>query len=166
MGKTLFERKRYIQARHCYERAKMPLEKGIANAYFLREEARKRPTDTPQRSKAREQAFSLAANAFLSCAEGAEKAKIQYFRTAGDCFEASREGSRAAEAYHLAGDFTRAVQLYRKLGKFDEAIHVINLHRSQVTPTVVQEVTAVARLFYVSRRKFKWAYPYVSSIVC
>src|ERR1700736_2747429 len=65
-GKSLFLNKRYLQAMHCFERAGMHREVGVANAYSLREQARK--ISLVHRQDSAKAAFLVAAEAFVECA--------------------------------------------------------------------------------------------------
>ena len=151
-GKELFERKRYLQAKHCYERALMPREVMITDAYLLREQARKLPSGNSRHLAA----FLLAAQKFLSCAE-AGKNRIIYFRRAGECFETAREDLQATQAYLNAGDYDIAAKLFRKLGRFDEAIDIIDVHEEQMSRGVVETIKDVARLYYFREKEFTYA---------
>jgi len=158
-GKELFERKRYLQAKHCYERALMPREVTISDAYLLREQARKVPSGNSRRlADERDAAFSLAAHQFLSCAAEAGKNRIIYFRRAGECFEAAQDDERAVQAYLNAGDYDIAAKLLRKLGRFDEAIDVIDVNEEQMSREVVETIKDVARLHYFRGKELTWAF--------
>ncbi|RDB28998.1 TPR and ankyrin repeat-containing protein 1 [Hypsizygus marmoreus] len=157
-GKELFERKRFLQAKHCYERASMPREMAISHAYFLREQARKEPSGESRRLKEqRHGAFRKAAEAFYSCAQETSKHRAVYFRRAGECFESCAEDLCAANAYLEARDFDIAAKLFRKLGLFDEAIAVIAENKEHMQREVVESITHVARLHYFKREDFSRA---------
>ncbi|KAF8060885.1 hypothetical protein FPV67DRAFT_312197 [Lyophyllum atratum] len=148
-GRELFDRKKYLQAMHCYERASMPSQMAISNAYYLREQARKSPLGESRRVKdERHAAFITAAEAFLSCARDATKNRTVYFRIAGRCFESGAEDLRAANTYLDAHEYTTAAKLFRKLGLFDEAVAVISAHEKNMQSDVVETIKDVARLYY------------------
>ena len=133
---------------HCFERASLPREMSVAHAYFLREVARKVTSGSRAKSKARSEAFTKAANAFIECAAIAMSRRKDYFKNAGDCYEHGGDDRKAAKAYYDGEDFTRAAQLYRKVHMFDEAVEVIRAHQDRMDGTVVNQVRDVARLFY------------------
>lgn len=150
MGKTLFERKLYTQARSCFERAGLPREMAIAHAYTLREHALRLPISKSRNSAAatRRDAFLQAAEAFLSCSS---KQCLVYFRRSGDCFKAAGRYLQAAEAYYQGENYTESALLYRQRGKFDEAIAIVLEKKDKVQPNVADDVKEAAKLYYLSR---------------
>jgi tetratricopeptide (TPR) repeat protein len=151
-GRTLFTNKRYIQAMHCFERAGLNREAGVAHAYFLREDARAtaRRDQSKQGVVQYQKAFRAAAEAFLNCAQLAINSKERgiFLRNAAECLERADEDFRAAEVYKQAQEFTKAAKLYRKTAKFDDAVAVITENRSQVVQEVAENIIGVAKLFY------------------
>lgn len=134
----------------------MPRETAIANAYFLREQARKNHSGEPKQSKGtRQVAFVHAAEAFISCAETNVKARNTYFHIAGDCFENAGHFREAALAYLWATQYTLSAKLYRKMGMFDEAVDIVKVHSRKMLPDVVETITDVARLFYFTEHKLQ-----------
>ncbi|KAG6865346.1 hypothetical protein C0993_008151 [Termitomyces sp. T159_Od127] len=157
-GKELFERKRYLQAKHCYERASMPRETAIANAYYLRGEARKIPKGNSRHLKEQlHRGFVAAAEAFLDCAQGASKNRAIYIRCATECLELAPEELRAAEKYLEAQEYNAAARLFRKLGHFDEAVDIVKNHKKYMQTDIVQNIEEVARLFYFRQENFEKA---------
>ncbi|KAH9931245.1 uncharacterized protein B0H18DRAFT_929725 [Fomitopsis serialis] len=154
---TLFSNRRYLQAMHCYERAKLVRERAAAEAYYLEEKARAAHTITRADNVARVLAFTKAAEAFWKSGLDAVKEKQTYFRKSAECYVQGNDLARAARAYVLAENFTLAVQLYRKAGLFDEAVAVIESHGDLVEPDVVRSVTDVSRLEYLRKRNVKQA---------
>ncbi|KAF8151989.1 hypothetical protein K438DRAFT_1988110 [Mycena galopus ATCC 62051] len=161
-GRKLFANKRYQQSKHCFERALLPQQAAMAGAYYLRAEARKCPVgNNRQAIQARRAAFMEAAVAFADCAK--EDGTLAYFRIAAECFEQAGEDLQAAESYLAAEEYTRSTELYRKLGKFDEAVDILKSHREDIRPEVVESVTNVARLFYFKEHKLEKANALFSS---
>ncbi|KAG6859929.1 hypothetical protein C0995_001823 [Termitomyces sp. Mi166 len=157
-GKELFERKKYFQAKHCYERASMPREMAIANAYYLREEAWKIPSgDSRHLKEQRHRGFITAAEAFLGCAQGAGKNRTVYFRCAAECFALTTEKLRAAKMYLEAHEYDAAAKLFRRLGYFDEAVDVIKNYKQSMQSDTVQNIKEVARLFYFREERLEKA---------
>jgi tetratricopeptide (TPR) repeat protein len=156
-GRKLFANKRYRQAKHCFERALRPRQVAMADAYYLRQEARKSPGGNSRRAiDARRAAFLEAAAAFLDCAR--EDKTFAYFRIAAECFEDAGDDLQAAQAYQDAREFTRSAELWRKLGRFDEAVAIVKAHKKEVRPDVVDKVVNVARLFYFKEQKFEYVF--------
>jgi tetratricopeptide (TPR) repeat protein len=149
-GKTLFERKQYTQARSCFERAGLPREMAIAHAYVLRQHASRLPIGKPGNSAeaARQDAFVQAADAFLSCSS---KQSLVYFRRSGECFEAAGRCLEAADAYYQGESYTESVLLYRRLGKFDEAVEIVFKTNDKVRQDVADDTKNAAKLYYLSR---------------
>lgn len=151
-ARTLFDNRRYPQAMHCYERALLPRERAVAEAYCLRDQAR--GTEPRSDDTKRVSAFTRAAEAFWSSADAAVKEKTTYFRIAGECYEECGNDVLAAYAYQNAAEYTRAAQLYRKVGMFDEAVAVVKGHN--VTPDVAESIIDVSRLEYARGGKLKY----------
>ncbi|KAF7340216.1 UvrD-like helicase ATP-binding domain-containing protein [Mycena venus] len=161
-GRKLFANKRYRQAKHCFERALLFRHAAMAGAYYLRAEARQCPLGKSRQAiQARRTAFLDAAAAFLDCAK--EEGTLAYFRIAAECFEDAGEDLQAADIYLEAKEYTRSTELYRKLGKFDEAVDIVQKHREDVRPEVVANVTNVARLYYFKEQKLEKANALFSS---
>ncbi|KAG5646925.1 hypothetical protein DXG03_002001 [Asterophora parasitica] len=163
-GKELFERKKFLQAKHCFERAQMPREMAISNAYYLREQARKAPMGDSRRVKdQRHSGFITAAEAFVGCAQDTVKNRLIYFRRAGECFEEGAENLRAANTYVDAHEYTTAAKLFRKLGLFDEAVAVIKANEEHMQNDIVESIKEVARLYYFREEKLEKARELFSS---
>ncbi|KAJ7451061.1 hypothetical protein FB451DRAFT_1284562 [Mycena latifolia] len=157
-GRKLFESKRFSQAKLCYERAYMPHEADIARAYHLREEARGMPSNLRRDAAARKAAFLNAATAFVQCArDDRAHAAEAYFRRAGECFEQAGDITQAIDAYSEARYFNRVAELYRTLGKFDEAVALIRNHREEINPETAEKIIGVARLFYFKQGQIQKA---------
>lgn len=155
-GDKLFENNRFSQARLCYERAFRPLEAAVARACDLRQEAHGMPNNVRREIIARKAKFSEAASAFIACAnQNGEDAAVGYFRSAGKCFEQGGEIARAIDAYIKARHFNRVAELYRTLGKFDEAIATIR--NEKIDHDIAEKITSVARLFYFKKGQLEKA---------
>ncbi|KAJ7743864.1 hypothetical protein B0H16DRAFT_1889844 [Mycena metata] len=161
-GRKLFANKRYRQSKHCFERAFLPQQAAMAGAYYLRAEARNSSGGSSRRAvEARRTAFLEAATAFVNCAR--ETSTLAYFRIAAECFEDAGEDLSAAQNYQDAKEYTRSAELYRKLGRFDEAVDIVKNHKAKIRPEVVANVTNVARLFYFKEHKLDKANALFSS---
>ncbi|KAL4268195.1 UvrD-like helicase ATP-binding domain-containing protein [Pleurotus pulmonarius] len=154
-GRSLFDNRRYYQAKHCYTRAEMPREAAVADAYFLRDQARKAPSHSAIKSEilAFETAYRLAAERFQGCALDPPnpKNRRQYFLNAADCFEIGGDYFRAAECYAHVEEFTKSCRLYRKAGKFVQAVDTIKAHKEEMDTDVAETIMDVARLFYFTK---------------
>ncbi|KAI0762352.1 hypothetical protein C8Q74DRAFT_1336826 [Fomes fomentarius] len=145
-ARSLFNNRRYPQAMHCYERAGMTRERAVAQAYHLRERAR-------SASPSQREAYVTAAEAFLASARDAITEKNAYYRIAAECFAHCEDHARAAKAYFDASEYDLAAQYYRKAGNFDEAVEVIRSHKSDMSPSVVENITEVSKLFFLREQE-------------
>ncbi|KAH9172883.1 hypothetical protein EDB89DRAFT_1962838 [Lactarius sanguifluus] len=159
MARTLFSHKRYYQAMHSYERAKMPREKAIAHAYHLREQARGIPVRNRPGDDSRRNAYKEVAKAFSASAQEATilRERSEYYRIAAEAFLVLEDHAKAAHAFEQASKFTEAAQHYRLAEKFDETVSVIQNHGSAMDPSVVSQLTDVARYYYLQRGDLKKA---------
>ncbi|KAI6165391.1 hypothetical protein EDD17DRAFT_226022 [Pisolithus thermaeus] len=149
-GRLLFQHKRYTQAMHCFGRANMPHEVRIAEAYHLRELARAKIGIALPSEQHR--AFTKAADAFVNCGnETPGEEKLQYYRTAAECYVRAAEDRKAADAYLNAKEYELAAKRYRKAGAFNETLHVLGLHSKKVSRECVDELFTVCRLYYCSK---------------
>ncbi|KAI0935696.1 hypothetical protein AcV5_004043 [Taiwanofungus camphoratus] len=156
---TLFHNRRYMQAMHCYERASLHREKAVANAYYLREQARSSEVSPRKDGISQSKAFTKAAEAFLASAEDASKEleRRTYFRIAAECYLHNGDDRRAAEAYLHAAEFTLSAQHFRNAEMFDEAIGIIKSHRSAMIESVTESIIDVSRLYYLRDRNLRQA---------
>ena len=151
---SLFNNRRYMQAMHCYDRAGLFREKAVAHAYYLREVARSTPV-TKGDSTAQALAFIDAAEAFATSAQDAVTEKKAYYRIAAECYVHSKDDYKAAQAYSSAAEYTLAAQHYRKAGKFDEAVHIVQSHKDKVATHVAESIVDVSRLYFLRERQLK-----------
>jgi hypothetical protein len=153
-GERLFKHKRYMQAKHCFEKADMHRELAVADAYLLRETARALPLTSKNVGKA----FLRAASAFLLCAEmptTPEKGKRAYYRNAADCYVKNGDIRKAAQAFYDAKAFTHSAEQYRKAGLFDDVVQIIRSHKNEMESNIVDELRDVCRLYYLREHKLK-----------
>jgi tetratricopeptide (TPR) repeat protein len=151
-GKVLFENKRYLQAMHCFQRADLPTDVAVANAYHLRELARNVSSKSARDCS---EAFVKAGDAFVDCASTAVKQKRAYYHIAGGCYEQADDISKAAEAFIHGENFTHAAQLYHKAEKFEEALGVVKAYHERMDVEVINQVKDAARLLYFKLQKFE-----------
>jgi len=149
-GRSLFSHKRYSQAKHCFERAELPREVKVCEAYQLREVARSSVGVASLNDQKR--AFIVAAVAFTDCGVAATgKEKLQYYRNSADCYLRGGDDLKAAETYLKAEEFEKAVKRYRKAGRFDKTLQVLDEHGTKISGETTAELWTVCRLFYCSR---------------
>ncbi|KAL5518531.1 hypothetical protein ACEPAH_213 [Sanghuangporus vaninii] len=147
-GKEFFKKMQYREAIRCFNRAKLFLERDIAEAYELRHQAR-----NISRSKTQEahiDAFKQAAHAFCSCAEKSSDQRIQktYFRNAAECFIDAQAIDQAAMLYEKAREYTIAAKCYAKAVMFDDAIRIIET-TNLVDANTAETIIGSARLHYI-----------------
>ncbi|KAI6022543.1 hypothetical protein BKA83DRAFT_1216703 [Pisolithus microcarpus] len=146
-GRSLFQHKRYTQAMHCFGRANMPHEVKIAEAYHLRELARAKIGIALLSEQYR--AFAKAADAFVNCGnETPSEDRLQYYRTAAECYVRAADDRKAADTYLKAEEYELAAKRYRKAGMFKETLHVLEFHSQKMSRDCVDELHTVCRLYY------------------
>ncbi|KAI6022561.1 hypothetical protein EDC04DRAFT_334245 [Pisolithus marmoratus] len=149
-GHSLFQHKRYTQAMHCFESANMPREVGIAKAYRFRELARAKMGIAPLSEQW--QAFAKAADAFVKCgSEAFGRGKLQYYRTAAECYIRAANDHKAADAYLSAEEYELAAKYYRKAGIFNRTVDVLKSHSKKMSRDCAEELLTVCRLYYCSK---------------
>ncbi|KAF9067282.1 hypothetical protein BDP27DRAFT_1328979 [Rhodocollybia butyracea] len=149
-GRTLFERKKWAEAKHCFERALQPDKVAIAEAYLRRERAERSSFDTKAGIKLRNHRFCEAAEAFLNCARSAARnRKLDFVRLAGSCYEKAGEFLLAAGNYHTARRFGEAVQCYRQADHYEEAINIVQ--NEDVDPSLVSDTVRVGKIFFFNQ---------------
>ncbi|KAG8982213.1 hypothetical protein FRB93_008309 [Tulasnella sp. JGI-2019a] len=155
-GRHLFAHKRYPQSLFCFERAGMPLETAIVKAYNNRQNAQRLSARDAERSStmvAAAVAFESAAS--LSAKMPSQKRKL--LRAAAECFLEAGRRIDAAKLYYEAEAFTDSAIQYRKANVFDEAVKIVQSHRSQMKPTVADEIMSVSRFFYAKSHQIQKA---------
>ncbi|KAF5345183.1 hypothetical protein D9758_009704 [Tetrapyrgos nigripes] len=151
-GKNLFQRKKYVEAKHCFERALLPDRVAITHAYILRTKAQAIRTDTKADRQNRKRMFSSAAEAFRSSAKPASrKIRLELLRLSGDCYKNADELLVAAQIYRDARRFTDSVSCYRDVNHFDEAIDIVKKEANSVDPDTAAQVIRLAKLFYFNQ---------------
>ncbi|TFY54263.1 hypothetical protein EVJ58_g8968 [Rhodofomes roseus] len=158
-ARTLFNNRQYLQAMHCYGRAKLFRDHAVSEAYYLREQARTTQTDSRGDDAARIVAFRKAAEAFRKSGSEADSAreKRAYFRISAECFQRSNDLFRAAQAYKDAEEYDKSASLYRQDGSFDDALDIIERYRDSMDQRVVTSITDVSCLVYLRNRNIKQA---------
>ncbi|KAI0809044.1 hypothetical protein BC629DRAFT_1437282 [Irpex lacteus] len=150
MARTLFHHKHYAQASRSFERAAMPRQRDIAEAYHRRETARRMPLSRSTISNRRREAFHEAAEAYISSASVSHLPReiVAYYRNAAVCFIEASEMKRAGEAFILAEEYTRAAQTFREGGFFDEAMDTIDAHGERIRLVDANKIRNVAKIHY------------------
>ncbi|KAJ3877376.1 hypothetical protein F5051DRAFT_453113 [Lentinula edodes] len=149
-GDLLFERKKWAEAKHCFERALQPEKVAIAEAYRLREKAERSSLDKSN-AKLRNAQFHEAAEAFYQCSRSARRKRISDFvRLSGTCYEKAGEFLLAARNYNLARRFNDSVRCYRKADRYDEAVKIVQTE-TDVEPSLVADTIRVAKMFYFNQ---------------
>lgn len=154
-ARTLFDKRRYLQASRSYERANMMREKEVARAYYLREQAQKMATSRATITNSRKAAFLEAAGAFLVSAEQAStrrSEKLAYYRIAAECYHEADDLEMSAKAYMKAEQYTQAALVFRRGGFFDEAVDTVKTHKDKVRPMEAQIILNVAKMHYFKQQ--------------
>ena len=126
----------------------------IAEAFHLRDVARKRAANNRTKQSDSAPAFGEAARAFHRIAEKSDMGdKKVYFRTAADCYVGAKDSFNAAQCYELAERYTDAAKHHRLAGSFDDAVRVVKTFDT-VEPSVAQNIIDVSALFYLKGDEF------------
>ncbi|KAF9230331.1 hypothetical protein BU15DRAFT_83761 [Melanogaster broomeanus] len=148
-GRSLFQHKRYTQAIHCFERAALPHEVKVSEAYYLRELAR---ASVGVASPVKQQdAFRTAAKAFVDCGANRyhqTRERLQYYRNAADCYVRAGDDCLAADAYVDAEEYELAAKRYRKVGNFGKTLQLVNTHSGKMVQESADDLLMVCRLYY------------------
>lgn len=152
-ARALFDKRQYMQAIKCYERAGLDRERKVAEAYYHREQARAKTIDDTTRISS----FRTVADQFDRCAMGSDKRaeKSAYYRIAAECYAAAMDVRRAAQAYLYAEEYTLAAQYFRKANVFDKAVEVVQTYSARVDPKVADTIISVAKLFYCRENRLE-----------
>ncbi|KAI6158403.1 hypothetical protein EDD17DRAFT_1763946 [Pisolithus thermaeus] len=127
-GNKLFNACQFQEAVRCFERANLPRQLGIAQAYGLREVAA-----STVRTGERQKAFFDAAEAFVQCArEALPSEETRFHREAAKCYALADKAHMAAKFYIAVDDFSGAAEQYRKAGRFDEIAQILNRHTEKL----------------------------------
>ncbi|KAG2048327.1 hypothetical protein BDR06DRAFT_976091 [Suillus hirtellus] len=149
-GRSLFSHKRYLQAIHCFERANLRREVKVCEAYQLRDVARSSVGVALLCDQKR--AFNVAADAFTDCgATTTGNQKLQYYCNSVDCYVRAGDDLKAAEAYFNAQEFEQVARRYRKVGRFDRNLHVLNDHGMDIPEEPTTKLCVVCEQSYCSR---------------
>lgn len=150
-GRHLFDRKKWAEAKHCFERALQPDKVAIAEAYLLRDKAERSSLDTKLNLKLRNERFCEAAEAFEKCSRSAtRKRMLDFVRISANCYEKAGEFVLAARSYHVARRFDDAVRCYRKADHYDEAVSIVQKEKD-VEQSLVADTIRVAKMFYFNQ---------------
>ncbi|KAJ3777202.1 hypothetical protein FB446DRAFT_718464 [Lentinula raphanica] len=149
-GQILFDRKKWTEAKHCFERAFQPEKVAIAEAYRLREKAERSSLDKSN-MKSRNAQFREAAEAFYNCSRSAgRKRMLDFLRLSASCYEKADEFLCAARNYKLARRFNDAVRCYRKVDHYDEAVRIVQTE-TDIEESVAADTIRVAKMFYFNQ---------------
>ncbi|KAI5997138.1 hypothetical protein EDD15DRAFT_2162997 [Pisolithus albus] len=157
-GHKLFNACQFQEAVHCFERANLPKQLRIAQAYGLYEIA-----NSTVESSERQRAFLDAAVAFVQCADEAlGTEKKGFFRQAAECYASADDATMAAELYVAASDFAGAAEQYRKAGCFDEIVQILDRHPTEITGSYRNKMLYICVVYY-SRNGLRPPIPLFSS---
>ncbi|KAI6044090.1 hypothetical protein EDC04DRAFT_459876 [Pisolithus marmoratus] len=154
----LFNAGHFQEAIRCFERAKLPRQLRIAQAYQLREVAM-----STVRTGERQKAFLAAAEAFVQCAgEALGSQKTSFYGDAAKCYALADNVLRAAKLYFDADDITGAAQQYCKAGRFDKIVQILTRHREKISASYRNELLYICVVHY-SRNGLRPPIPLFSS---
>ncbi|KDN38025.1 hypothetical protein RSAG8_09798, partial [Rhizoctonia solani AG-8 WAC10335] len=148
-GRYLFGKRHYSQAKHCFEKANLPVERNIAAAYDSRKQARLLQVAQSVDRRTCCAAFTKAAADLLGCATlTTGKQKMKCYLHAAECYLQADDWTAAANAYYAANDFDMAASIFLREGGIEEAVEVVKEHRDDMLEKIVEEIVGIARLEY------------------
>ena len=143
----MFFNKSYEQASIAFRRAGRNREAAICDAYLLREKARATSTTA---SAARVQAFVIAAEAFIDCAQHSpsERANecLAYYGAAGECYSEVHDLKRAGDNYRMAQQYDEAARSYQEGGHLHELVEVITQHGNAMDGGLLERLRLAAQM--------------------
>ncbi|KIP05323.1 hypothetical protein PHLGIDRAFT_154223 [Phlebiopsis gigantea 11061_1 CR5-6] len=151
--------KNYKEAMIAYGRAgeKYTKERAAAEAYHLRELARRDAANPRKKAAQRHEAYSRAAQALQRVAEDDldEEARRSNFRSAAECFVRAQDHIGAARCFEQIPNFTRAAECYYGGGLFDDAVRLVKTR--DVDTTLKEKVIRVSAVHYIKKRQLSKA---------
>lgn len=158
-GQSLFRHKQYHQAMHCFEKAELPTNRAVAEAYYLRQCAKRSKTGDASSVKhvqALKAAYLRAADAFTNCASLLESNAGTYHRRAAECFIEAGDHGRAGESYRNAELFTNAVKQFKVAKMYDEAVAIVLTKKDDVDENIAENIIDVSRLHYLKAKRLEY----------
>ncbi|EUC54063.1 hypothetical protein RSOL_028830 [Rhizoctonia solani AG-3 Rhs1AP] len=148
-GRNLFDKRHYSQAMICFEKANLPMERGIAAAYESRKQAKLLQAAQTIDQTACSAAFTKAATDFLGCAKLTKgEQQVACYLHAAECYLQAEDWITAAQAYRAANDFDMAARIFLGEGSIDKAVEVVKEHRDDMLENITEEIIGIARLEY------------------
>jgi hypothetical protein len=143
----------------CFQKASLHREAGVANAYYLRDQAQTTPSGQVNNLR-HKRAFLIAAEAFVDCASSAalDSEKPFYYRSAAQCFEHSGKYHEAGRYYIIAEEFDTAAQLFCDKGIFDQATQVLKEYADKINKKVDKGIRTACGLHYFSRQDISYVF--------
>lgn len=135
-----------------YQRARLPWEYSLAEAYFLREAALTQCASSQTKDSERISAHLRAAEAFRVVARDASDCveRSTYYRESAECFLRANTPVRAAQCYEQAEEYKASAEQYRLCGLFDDAVRVVMAHREEIkSDATVRSIVNVSAFFYL-----------------
>ncbi|KAI6140812.1 hypothetical protein BKA82DRAFT_31698 [Pisolithus tinctorius] len=143
-GYKLFNAGQFQEAIRCFERANLPTQLRIAQAYRLREVAM-----LTSQARERQKAFLSAAEAFVECAgEAHGTQKTSFYGAAAKCYGLADSVHQAAKFYINADDFAGAAKQYHKAGCFDEIAQILKRYHEKIAKSYKNELLYICVVHY------------------
>ncbi|KAI6011131.1 hypothetical protein EDC04DRAFT_2959379 [Pisolithus marmoratus] len=143
-GYKLFDAGQFQEAIRCFQRANLPTQLQISQAYRLREVAM-----LTLQAGERQKAYLNAAEAFVHCARevlGTEK--TSFYGEAAKCYALADNVLIAARFYRAADDFAGAAGQYHKAGRFDEIVQILDRHPEKITASYRNKLLHICVVHY------------------
>lgn len=133
--------------------AELPHDAAISNAFYLKEQA----DVVASTGRLRAIALGEAADAFCAVAENDPdmRQQLNYYGIGADCFLEIPAAPKAASTYVLAHEYSRAVEVFRSVAMFDDALKVIDRNPTQVGGCLSEKVIYAAKIQYFRTRRLE-----------
>ncbi|KAF8588487.1 hypothetical protein K439DRAFT_1335105 [Ramaria rubella] len=164
-GHALFKSKHFKHAMLCFERAVLPFERSVAEAYLLRELALRLSLQHGHKD-ATANACLKAAESFLVCVNLSlsEVRRTRYLALAADLYSLGNHVVEAAKTYLSAQRFTQAAQHFMRARLYEEAADVALYHRSQMDSKLADKCMGVVKLYLHREGHLRKAVKYFDNI--
>ena len=123
------DKQEFLLARQCFENAKLPVERDIAEAYLRLETAEDAS------------GYSAAAEVFEACATKTSSVRAKkLYLTSATCYHRAGNFKASAMAYGEAREFIKCAEQYCKANMLEEARQVVLCHRNDVSDDIVKQI--------------------------
>lgn len=145
-GKECFQREDYVNASLAFERANLSWWKAVADGF----EQRRLAELIPIRDSSRLPSLKSVGDQISSCANRASTAKdkTKLLEISADCYLGAKAYKLAADQLYQLQRYEEAAWNYRLAGSFRKAVAIIQKHRENLSPKLVEDIKEVAAVVF------------------